>query len=96
MMNRFLNWFRKKHTPESFAPEMMPDLIKMLDMTDTNEVSCDEVFEVLAEFAEMKQRGEDVNQFMPLIQKHIDMCSDCGEEYEALMDILNAEQQLLA
>ena len=91
MKNKFLNWFRKKQTPESFKPEMMQGLINMLVMTDTNEVSCDEVFAVLAEFAEMKQRGEDVIKFMPLIQKHLDMCPDCREEYEILMDVLKAE-----
>ncbi len=96
MIKSFFNWFRKKHTPESFTPEMMQGLINMLAMTDPDEVDCDEVFTVLAEFAEMKKQGEDVNQFMPLIQKHLDLCPDCREEYEVLIDTLNAEHELTA
>ncbi len=68
----------------------------MLAKTDAHEIACDDVFKVLAEFAEMKQRGKDVAEMMPLVAKHLDLCPDCREEYEILMDVLKLEQQILA
>jgi len=67
----------------------------MLVMTDVEEVDCEYVAMVLAEFAEMKLRGEDVAKMMPLVQKHLEMCPDCREEYEALMIALESEESFL-
>ncbi|MDW7754498.1 MAG: hypothetical protein SCH68_04950 [Brevefilum sp.] len=66
----------------------------MLAKTEAHEIACDGVFKVLAEFAEMNQRGEDVSVMMPLVAKHLDLCPDCREEYEILMDVLKAEQEI--
>lgn len=68
----------------------------MLAITAEQEVSCDDVHKILAEFTEMKQRGEDVAHLMPLVQKHLDLCPDCREEHEALLRALEFEKQLFA
>jgi hypothetical protein len=31
---------------------------------------------------------KDAAQLMPLVREHLDVCSDCCEEYEALLDVL--------
>jgi hypothetical protein len=95
MMNRILDWFRKKRILGSNPPETMDGLIEMLAITEEQEVSCDDVHKVLAEFTEMQQRGEDVAYLMPLVQKHLDLCSDCREEHEALVQALEFEKQML-
>jgi hypothetical protein len=56
--------------------------------TDEQEISCDEVFALVDEYAEASQRGEDVASLKPLIRHHLDMCHDCDEEYQALLRIL--------
>lgn len=71
--------------------ERMSMLLDMLARTEPDEVACDAVAAALAEFSEMHQRGEDVQHLMPLIHKHLEMCRDCREEYEALMAALQAE-----
>ena len=95
-MNRLFNWIRKKTTKKSNSPDQMADLLNMLAKTEAHEIACDDVFKVLAEFAEMNQRGEDVSVLMPLVFKHLDLCPDCREEYEILVDVLNAEQEISA
>ena len=95
-MKRFFNWIRKKTTQESNSPESMTSLLNMLAMTEAHEIDCDDVFKALAEFAEMNQRGKDVAEMMPLVKKHLELCPDCREEYEILMDILKVEQQISA
>ncbi|MBI5354038.1 MAG: hypothetical protein HZB50_15455 [Chloroflexi bacterium] len=71
--------------------EMMQKVLTMLSNTQDVEMTCDEVFAVLDQFAELAARGEDVSRLMPLVQHHLDMCPDCQEEYKVLQRIvLNA------
>ncbi|HZD40928.1 MAG TPA: hypothetical protein VE131_09420 [Terriglobales bacterium] len=63
-------------------------MLQALAITEGQEISCDEVFAVLDEFAEAVQRGENVLLFMPLVRRHLEVCSDCREEYETLLRML--------
>ncbi len=67
---------------------MLQKLLTMLSNTEAVELSCDEVFAVLDQFAELAARGENVAQLMPLVKQHLDMCADCWEEYKVLESIL--------
>lgn len=64
-------------------------MMEMLASTREEELSCDEVFEMLDQFVELAVKGEDVRRLMPLVQHHLDMCDDCREEYQYLERILN-------
>lgn len=66
----------------------MKVMLGMVAHTREQELSCDEVHALIDQFAEMHKRGEDPAHMMPLIQQHLDMCPDCREEYEALMEAL--------
>ncbi len=66
-------------------------MLVMIQKTQETELSCDDVHELLDQYAEMKLRGEDASALLPLIRFHLDMCPDCREEYEALMRILRAQ-----
>ncbi len=72
-------------------PEDFGKLARALDMTGDEELACDECFEELDRFVEMKLAGLNAAA-MPLVQDHLDRCGDCREEYEALLDALRAEQ----
>jgi hypothetical protein len=63
-------------------------LLEKVANTQKQEYSCDECFEVLDVFAELAALGKDPARYMPLVQQHINMCSDCRQEFEALMDVL--------
>ncbi|HLB49736.1 MAG TPA: hypothetical protein VJL59_22190 [Anaerolineales bacterium] len=71
-------------------------MIRQLEQTQDIEYSCDEVLRLLDQFAEAYLRGEDVMKLMPLVQRHLDMCPDCREEFEALMRILRASRATAA
>ena len=85
-------FFRKLTRQLSGQPEV-PDqivhnLIKRLGNTRDEELSCDEVFALVDEYAEANQRGENVASLKPLIRHHLDMCRECDEEYQALLRVL--------
>jgi len=67
-------------------------LLQMIGYTQEIEVSCDEVEQILDQFAELVQRGEDVKEMMPLVKNHVDLCPECREEFEALMRILESSE----
>jgi hypothetical protein len=96
VFKKFLQRIRagKKSTPEKSASsnpnEMMGKLLQMVENTDEVEIGCDEVFELLDQYVEMEQRGEDVTRLLPLVERHIEKCSDCREEYEALKQVIEA------
>lgn len=73
-------------------PEELGKLARALGMTSEVELGCDECFEELDRFVEMELAGLDAATAMPLVQDHLEKCGDCGEEYEALLTALRAEQ----
>ena len=71
-----------------FTDAMVHRMITRLENTLEDELSCDEVFALVDEYAEASQRGEDVETLKPLIRHHLDMCRECDEEYMALIQVL--------
>jgi len=63
-------------------------MIRSLEHTVEEEISCDEVFRLLDQYAESERRGEDVSHIMPLLKQHLDICQECCEEHDALLSVL--------
>lgn len=80
-------------TTDENAKQMPVELHKLMQMVETTqevELSCDEVYEILDQYAEMVARGDDTAALMPLAEHHIEICADCKEEFDALVRILEA------
>ncbi|HEC62430.1 MAG TPA: hypothetical protein ENI27_09315 [bacterium] len=63
-------------------------LLRHIELTAEVENSCDDVYQLIDQFSEMIARSEYVSKFIPLVQRHLEMCSDCCEEFKALCRIL--------
>ena len=73
----------------------MKPLMRLVDMvarTDAVEYDCDQTQRILDVYADCVMRGEDAAAMLPLVHKHLEMCPDCREEFEALVCILRAQQ----
>jgi hypothetical protein len=65
-------------------------ILRVLDnVPEEDEISCGELFAKLDEYVEREVDKKDAAILMPVIREHLDVCPDCCEEYEALLDILN-------
>ncbi len=84
VFDRFKQRFKKWYQPDPGTKE----LLKSLANPDQPQISCDEVFAVLDQFAEAVHRGENVLLLMPLVRQHLDVCPACREEYETLLRML--------
>jgi hypothetical protein len=88
-IKQFINTqIRKLRGEPELSDELVTRIMHRLVSTDTEELSCDEVFALVDEYAEANQRGEDVASLKPLIRHHLDMCRECDEEYQALLRVL--------
>lgn len=67
---------------------LLAKLAAQLERTQQDEITCDECFELLDEYAEAVHRGEEAAEYMPKVQAHLELCQDCGEEFEALVRAL--------
>ena len=73
----------------SSAPPMNDaDVVGLIRYLETHELDCEQVFEALDRYAEAEVRHEDAAHLMPLMREHLNMCHDCCDEYEALLDVL--------
>ncbi len=79
-------------SPQPDPPEtVVRRLMRLADLNE-NDYSCEAVFDLLDQFAEMAARGEDVSRLMPFIQRHLELCPSCEDEYIALLAILKGKQ----
>ncbi len=83
-------WSKSQLRANGSSPEALEKMLRGLEQTRDVEVTCDEVLAVLDQVAEAMLRGEDVARLLPLVQHHLETCTDCGEELEALLRILRA------
>ena len=96
MLRKIINWFRKKQQPESLQEKKLAAVLEMLVKTEAHEISCSDVGDALAEFADLHRSGKEVKHLMPLVHQHLEMCPDCREEYEALLAAIDAEAELFS
>ncbi len=87
-MKKFFGLFKRNARGSKPVDPAMQALLRSVSMTDEQELSCDDVFALLDQFAEMVKRGENAAGMMPMVQKHLGMCPDCREEYEALLKMM--------
>lgn len=88
MMHFFKTQIRKLRGEPELTDEMITRMMHRLVVAEVTEISCDEVFAIVDEYAEASQRGEDLSSLKPLIRHHLDMCRECDEEYQALLRVL--------
>lgn len=83
---RIGNGFKRDN--KQLPDEVVQGFLRVLEDARLHEMPCNEVFARLDEYVEKEVHGEDVARLMPLLREHLDTCSDCCEEYEALLNVL--------
>ncbi len=92
LTNPFSHFF-KRSEPESsrklrIDKEKFQQMLKVIEQTREDELSCDEVESLICQFSEIVQDGGEAASLMPLLQHHLELCPDCREEFEALLRVL--------
>ena len=74
---------------EELPNEAVLGFLRVLEsIPEEEEASCEEVYAKIDEYVDREVDKKDAAELMPLVREHLDSCSECCEEYEALLDIL--------
>ncbi|GAB4460436.1 MAG: hypothetical protein Kow0070_16630 [Anaerolineales bacterium] len=80
---------RKKIKPhEELSNEAVLGFLRVLENVRKEELSCAEIYSKLDEYVECEIGCKDAAHVMPLIREHLDICQECCDEYEALLDVV--------
>jgi hypothetical protein len=85
LIQRIQNIFKPQ---DELQDEVIVKFLRILEDVRAEDMSCDEMFVRLDEFVETEVQSHDAEKLMPLVREHLDMCSECDEEYEALLTVL--------
>jgi hypothetical protein len=72
---------------------VLKKMVRAVVRTRPVEIGCDECFEELDRFAELKLAGLSPEEAMPLVHEHLERCGSCREEFEALLEILSGRME---
>ena len=86
--NIILKIQKKINPPEPISNEAVLGFLRVLETAESEEISCDELFIKLDEYVEREVDKKDAAKLMPVVREHLDLCPECCEEYEALLDVL--------
>jgi len=65
-------------------------LMRLIGLTQEEEINCDECLSLVAEFAEYRLAGKSLREGLQAVAHHLSVCSECREEYEALQQVLQS------
>lgn len=90
-LREFIQRIRNRVNPphEPLSNEAVLGFLRMLE-EDVNkeEITCEELYIRLDQYVETEVHGQDPAKIMPLMREHLDVCSECCEEYEALLHVM--------
>lgn len=63
-------------------------LMRLIGLTQDEEVNCEECLSLVAEFAEQELTGKSIPEGLQAVEHHLLICAECHEEYQALQQAL--------
>jgi len=71
--------------------DRLENWLKNIYDTKDAEISCTECFDSVSHFVEVELSGDDAAIKMPQVKQHLGQCRACRDEYEALREIRQLE-----
>jgi hypothetical protein len=91
LFDRVRHWLGLgRRTPSRLSPAGAAQIGRELESTQEIEFDCEQVYQLLDQFAEAVRHGQNGAPWVPLIRAHLEKCSDCRKEFEALLKVLHA------
>ncbi|HJS19079.1 MAG TPA: hypothetical protein VJ785_10025 [Anaerolineales bacterium] len=78
---------------KELSNEAVVGILRVLDDLPDEEISCGDLYIKLDEYVQREVDKKDAAYLMPVIREHLDVCPECCEEYEALLDVLNKSSE---
>ena len=85
LINRIRN---RTATQPDLTDDVVLKFVHVLEHIEDEDLSCADIYTILDEFVENEVAGGDKHKLSPLIHEHLDLCSECCDEYEALLAVV--------
>jgi hypothetical protein len=72
--------------------ETLKELLRRALNTRPDEDGCETCYDKLDQLVELELDGKDASQALPLVKRHLELCSGCNDEYKALLVALQQIQ----
>ncbi len=72
----------------TLTKDQIQTLVGLIVTTEPDQVTCDGCLGQIGEFAEYALEGREMSEGMKVIQRHLEQCPCCKDEYEALLEAL--------
>lgn len=73
--------------------EKLRDLLRLVLSTEANEIDCDDFLTRVAACLESLGPHDGIPPEFHAVAQHLDVCGECREEYEALLEIFRARTE---
>lgn len=80
----------RRHDPMSPGMPSPEQMMGMIAATTEDEIDCGQAFELMHQYADLVDSGQDAAALLPTVHKHIEICKDCRQELEALLRAIHA------
>jgi hypothetical protein len=67
------------------------DLFAAVVATRDVEIGCDDCLMQVASYCETELAGKEIPEALQLVREHLDICTECHEEYQALLSAMLEE-----
>lgn len=74
----------------SLSKREIAGLLNLIGSTRDQEIDCENCLAMVAEFAEFQLAGRPLREGLEAVEHHLQICTDCREEYEALQRALES------
>ena len=88
-IKRLFQRIRNRLNPQpELTDEVVLKFLSVLEQARAEDLNCTDLYARLDEFVDNELKGMDVEKIAPLIHEHLDICSECCEEHEALLSVV--------
>lgn len=72
----------------SLSEQQISSLLGLVAQTEEDKIDCDTCFNDIAQFAEANLAGAEVPEALKLVERHLQQCPCCKDEFQALRNAL--------
>lgn len=65
--------------------------MKMIFSTEEEDITCAECFDHIDEYVDLLRSGQEPGAVLPQVKSHLDQCTCCEHEFNALITILETD-----
>jgi hypothetical protein len=74
----------------TLGTDALRQLVREVITTSADEIGCQECLDHMGRYAEMTMWGGAPAETMPAVHDHLEHCTDCRTEFQALLDALQS------